>query len=137
MSGKYTGDAVQQVIGSHASFQVNDSWLISTQMSESRDQAENYTNSSSTSEIDTRHRFVNVTNTINLNSDNILNVGLDYDDDHIDSTKDYLETSRDNKAGFISWVGNGDRSSWLLSGRHDDNEPLEPIIQARLNGDIG
>ena len=121
-SGKYTGDAVQQVIGSHASFQVNDSWLVSTQMSESRDQAENFTNSSSTSEIDTRHRFANITNTINLNSDNVLNVGLDYDHDHIDSTKDYLETSRDNKAGFISWVGNGDRSSWLLSGRHDDNE---------------
>jgi vitamin B12 transporter len=121
-TSKYTGDAVQQIIGSHASFQVNDSWLISTQFSESRDQAENFTDRSSTSEIDTRHRFANITNTIDLNADNILNIGFDYDEDHIDSTKDYLETSRDNKAAFLSWVGNGERSSWLLSGRHDDNE---------------
>jgi len=42
--------------------------------------------------------------------------------DDISSTETYAETSRDNKAAFISWQANVDKFSWLLSARHDDNE---------------
>jgi len=122
VTDRIKGDGTQQVLGVHGSFQLTDTWLLSSQVSESRDRSENYENSSSTGDINTRHRFVNVTNRIDLTENHVLNLGLDYDHDHIDSTEDYIETSRDNKAAFISLQSVVNKHSWLLSGRHDDNE---------------
>ncbi|WP_292362988.1 TonB-dependent receptor domain-containing protein, partial [Methylophaga sp. UBA1464] len=72
--------------------------------------------------FNTRHRFISLVNTFMLTKNQRLNVGLDYDHDRIEGTIDYDETSRDNKAFFISWQGQAGNHSWLLSSRHDDNE---------------
>lgn len=119
---RVSSDVVQQVLGFNSSVQVNQSWLLSAQVSESRDQSNNYQNGISTDVIDTRHRFITITNTIDLNPEHILNIGLDYEHDHIVSTQGYLKNSRYNKAVFVTWQANLDRSSWLISGRHDDNQ---------------
>ncbi|OUR63937.1 cobalamin receptor [Methylophaga sp. 42_25_T18] len=122
ISADYHGESVQQVLGANTNWQVNDAWLLSFQLSESRDKSEDFKDHISSSEINTRHRFVNITNTVELNPNHTLNLGLDYENDYVDSSKDYLETSRDNKAVFLSWQGNQDKNSWLVSARHDDNE---------------
>jgi len=122
VSADYHGESVQQVLGANADWQVNDSWLLSVLFGESRDQLEDYKNKTFSSEYNTRHRFVNISNAITINPNHTLNLGLDYEVDDVESTKDYQETSRDNKAAYISWQANAAKHSWLLSARHDDNE---------------
>ena len=117
-----TSDSVQQIFGINSSLAINDIWSVSVQLSESRDQSKNFENTSVLSEINTRHRAANLTNLIHLTDEQTLNIGFDYDIDDIDATENYLKTSRDNKALFISWQGAIDKQEWVVSARHDDNE---------------
>ncbi|PCJ32846.1 MAG: cobalamin receptor [Gammaproteobacteria bacterium] len=116
------GEATQQILGSHLSWNVNDIWTLSAQINESRDQSESFKNSSSDGIYNTRRRSMSVINTLSLNDSHIVNLGWDYENDHIASNATYAETSRDNKAVFISLQSQLDKASWLLSGRHDNNE---------------
>ncbi|MDB2705466.1 TonB-dependent receptor [Pseudomonadota bacterium] len=118
----YKVSSVQQVMGVNSKVQVTDKWLTSINLSESRDQSHNFTNGTAVSTFSTRHRFANVTNTFDLTPEHTINLGLDYDVDDVNSTTNYDETSRDNKAAFISWQANVGKQSWLVSARYDDNE---------------
>lgn len=116
------GDSVQQIIGTNAALQVNDQWLASLQLSESRDQSNSFKNSNPDGTFNTRHRAASLTNIYELTANHTLNFGLDYDVDDVESTTKFAETSRDNKAAFISWQADVDKHGWLVSARHDDNE---------------
>ena len=118
-------DNVHQVLGVNSKLQVNDYWLMSLNLSESRDENDNFVDGMPDplgKTYNTRHRVVSVINTFNVSPGHIVNLGVDYDHDKIDSTNAYDETSRDNKAAFISWQANTGKHEWLLSARHDDNE---------------
>ena len=117
----YKGHTVEQILGVNSSYEVNDSWAINAQLSESRDESKSYNNSGS-DHYDTRHRFATISNIIDLSEAQKLNIGFDYDLDDIDSSKDHAEDSRYNRALFFGWQGSINKHSWLLSGRHDDNE---------------
>lgn len=121
----YYADNVQQVLGVNTHYQLTDFWLMSLSLSESRDENDNYVDGMPDPQgktYNTRHRFISLVNTFRLSKQQRLNVGLDYDHDRVESSIDFDESSRDNKALFISWQGEADRHSWLLSARHDDNE---------------
>lgn len=117
-----TSDAVHQILGINSKIAISDLWSLSLQLNESRDQTETFRDNSLRSEINTRHRAVNVINTFTLTPEHTLNVGLDYDIDDIDGSEDYLQKSRDNKAAYVSWQANVAKHGWLISARHDDNE---------------
>jgi len=117
-----TGRSVQQVMGINSKVQVTDKWLTSINLSESRDQNHVFLNGAAKGTFSTRHRFANVTNTFDLTPEHTINIGFDYDIDDVNSTTPYDETSRDNKAAFISWQANVGKQSWLVSARYDDNE---------------
>ena len=118
----FYADNIQQVMGVNSRYQFTDNWLMSFNLSESRDESDNYADGTADGTFNTRHRFFSLVNTFMLSKQQRLNVGLDYDNDRIEGTIDYDETSRDNKAIFISWQGHAGNHSWLLSTRHDDNE---------------
>ncbi|HCD05703.1 MAG TPA: cobalamin receptor, partial [Methylophaga sp.] len=118
----FYADNIQQVMGVNTRYQFTDYWLMSLNLSESRDESDNYKDGIPDGTFNTRHRFISLVNTFMLTKNQRLNVGLDYDHDRIEGTIDYDETSRDNKAFFISWQGQAGNHSWLLSSRHDDNE---------------
>ncbi len=115
-------ESVQQVMGVNSTINVNQLWTMSWALSESRDQYHDFVNGLANGTFNTRYRFANVTNTLNISQNHTVNIGLDYDIDHVDSTVNYAEQSRDNKAVYISWQANVDKHSWLLSARHDDNQ---------------
>lgn len=118
----YYAENVQQVFGVNSRYQLTDYWLMSLNLSESRDESDNFVDGSPDGTFNTRHRFASLVNTFMLTKQQRLNIGLDYDHDRVEGTIDYDETSRDNKALFISWQGQAGNHSWLLSSRHDDNE---------------
>jgi len=117
-----TSDFVQQVLGAKANINVTDDWTLSLQLGESRDQSKSYTNGIAGSVFDTRHRTASFNNLIKITDNNKLNLGIDYDVDDVDSTTNFVITSRDNKAVYASWQGMANKHSWLLSVRHDNNE---------------
>ena len=118
----YYADSIQQTMGADIAWNVSDNWQINTQIAESRDKSQNFTNSISSGVFNTRYRFASIINSIKIADKHTLNVGVDYGDDTVESTTDYAENSRNNKAIFTSWQGQVDKHSWLLSVRHDNNE---------------
>jgi len=52
----------------------------------------------------------------------LLTLGLDYKEDKVDSSNDYSESSRWNKAFYSQYSYNGDTFTTQLSWRYDDNE---------------
>jgi vitamin B12 transporter len=118
----HTADTVQQVMGFNSGYQVTDNWSFQFQLSESRDQLEDFTNNISSGVFDTRHRLVSISNLIDIAPGHLLNIGFDYEHDKVTSSNEYSEKSRDNRAPYISWQAEVDRFSWLLSARHDNNE---------------
>ncbi|NOQ93521.1 MAG: TonB-dependent receptor [Methylophaga sp.] len=119
-----TSNNTQQVLQAGITADVTEDWALNLQLGESRDENDNSDigGFTPTSNFNTRHRFVTLINTVNIFQEHYLNIGLDYIVDDIDGSADYAETSRDNKAIFISWQANVDQFSYLLSVRHDDNE---------------
>lgn len=118
----FHAENVQQVMGVDSTLELSDSWLMSFNLSESRDENDNFEDSLPDGNFNTRHRFASLVNTFMLSEQHTLNFGLDYDHDRVDSSMMYAESSRDNKAAFASWQAEVDRHSWFLSVRHDDNE---------------
>lgn len=117
---------IQQVMGINSQFTVNDMWLMSFVLGESRDRSLTVEQGINGSRYNTKHHFASWTNTLTLSNSHKLNLGIDYDHDKIESARvfggDYGETNRDNKAAFVSWQGKANRHEWLLSTRYDDNE---------------
>ncbi|GLP99505.1 TonB-dependent receptor domain-containing protein [Methylophaga thalassica] len=118
----YVTDTVQQILGLNNNISVNDTWSMSFDLSESRDRSQNYVDDEITTNYNTRHRYAGWINHLRLNAQHQVNIGLEYENDKIDSSDTYVSDSRDNKAVFASWEAEIDKNSWLLSARHDDNE---------------
>ena len=57
-----------------------------------------------------------------LSSQNQLTFGVDYQRDKVDSTTSYEAAQRTNRGMFFLWQREGDRSSTVLSTRHDKND---------------
>ena len=118
----YVTDTVQQILGLNNNILVNDTWSMSFDLSESRDRSQNYVDDEITTNYNTRHRYAGWINHLRLNAQHQFNIGLEYENDKIDSSDTYVSDSRDNKAVFASWEAEIEKNSWLLSARHDDNE---------------
>ena len=57
--------------------------------------------------------------------ENRVTLGADYLLDEVDSTTDFLETSRDNIAAFANWSSGYDQLSWSFGVRYDENEQFD------------
>jgi len=125
LTDDFNSKSVQQVLGINSEIQLTQSWLASIQLSESRDQADDYVNGLANGTFNTRHRFANISNKFTVSDNNTINIGFDYDVDTVVSSTEYSESSRYNKAAFVSWSARVDKHSWLISARHDDNEAYD------------
>jgi vitamin B12 transporter len=122
LNNDYESETVNQILGVNSKLQLTEKWMVDVNLGESRDESNNLSNGVSTSTFNTRHRFANLSNLIDIADGQTLNIGFDYVVDDVDSSTIYDESSRDNKAAYLSWQGNNNQSSWLVSIRHDDNE---------------
>lgn len=113
---------VQQIMAVDTKFDINSLWAMSFELGETRDRLQTVRRGVNFSKFNTRHRAASWINTLTLSDNHTVNIGVDYDHDKIEASGNYAETSRDNKAAFVSWQAQADRHEWFLSGRHDDNE---------------
>jgi len=116
-------DFVQQALSGQIRFSPAASWGVTILGGRSLDESENFkAGIPERSVFDTERQSALFQNDFTLAPGHVLTVGFDYYNDLIESTEDFAETSRDNKAGFGQYQGAFDDLDWVLGVRHDDNE---------------
>ena len=120
----YTNNSafIQRTTGLQYTARPLENWGLKFSASESLDESDNFTGLTFKSRYNTRRTNYSWQNDITIASNQILTVGLDYQNDSIVSTTAYNETSRDNTAAYIQQQWNGDDNDIQLALRNDDNQ---------------
>lgn len=108
---------------------INDLWQTSLQLGESTDESQEFIDNIdqnptfNSSEFNTKKQQATWVNKISLTDNLLTTIGLDYQQDSIDSTRVYSEDSRYNQAAFVQFESNiADVVDVNIGMRHDDNE---------------
>jgi vitamin B12 transporter len=113
---------LQQVFGQKLSYDVSDNWKLDLSIGQSRDQSDNFKDEVFISQFDTQRDHVVLQSDHLLNDNHSIIAGLDYQQDAVDSSTNYSDTSRENTGVFLQYqvgLGNND---WQFAIRQDDNE---------------
>ncbi|MDP1559546.1 MAG: TonB-dependent vitamin B12 receptor [Nitrosomonas sp.] len=126
-------EVVQQVIGGTARYSPTDMWRISLIAGRSREDSDNFKNNTFQSQFNTRRDTVSFQNDLTFGKHHLATVGLDYQNDQVDSTSDFAVTSRNNWAVFGQHQAAIAKHDLQFSLRHDKNEQFG----SRVTGGAG
>ncbi|PRY64057.1 vitamin B12 transporter [Vreelandella songnenensis] len=112
-------DFVQQVAGVYAEIPVVDHWRSRVTLSEARDESDNV-DTFGDSTFDTQIRTARWENTFTAGVHEFI-AGAEYSEDKVESTVDYNETSRDNRAVFTQALFDFAPFTLQASARFDSN----------------
>lgn len=119
-------DSVLQVFGGSVQFRPVENWHLNLLAGRSQDESENLKDGVFSSHFDTQRDTLSMLSMFSIrrtnSSSDSLMLGLDYQKDEVDSTTDYVVSSRNNKAIFAQYMADFDRQNLQLSIRRDDNE---------------
>ncbi|WP_177420896.1 TonB-dependent receptor domain-containing protein [endosymbiont of Lamellibrachia barhami] len=118
----YREDFVQQTLNGKFTFMPMEAWDLTLSAGESRNESDNYTNDLPAGEFNTRRLQAFWQNDIYLADDQIITAGLDYLRDELESSVQFAEARRDNKAAFAQYQGIFGAFSLTAGARRDDNE---------------
>ncbi len=97
-------------------------WISSLRLGKSKDDSLTLDDlSSAKSQFTTRRDTALWQNDICI-SNHVISVGAEYYEDRVDSTTNYVEDERYNRAGFAQLQSDFGRHDIVLGGRHEDNE---------------
>jgi len=125
-------DAVneQRVAGARLSFSPLDSWKVTLNAGQSRDLATTYYQGTyygqyypfaQTGHSNSRRNQASWQNDIALTANQLLTVGVDYQQEHVDSSTGYLASKRNDTGTYAQYLGTFGRNELQLSARHDDD----------------
>ncbi|MFC3609376.1 TonB-dependent vitamin B12 receptor [Stutzerimonas tarimensis] len=111
-----------QVIGGRARFSPLEPWQVTLQAGHSEDRSDNFQDSAFFSRFDTKRDTFSWQNDVQLAQGQLLSLGVDYQNDRIDVSDNYAETSRGNTGYYLQYQAERGRHGLLASLRRDDNE---------------
>ena len=125
-------DAVneQRVAGAKLSFSLLEAWKVTLNAGQSRDLATTYYQGTyygtyypfaQTGYSNSRRNQASWQNDITLAANQLLTAGVDYQQEHVDSSTGYLADNRHDTGGYLQYQGTFDRNELQASVRHDDN----------------
>jgi len=117
-----SSESLQQIIGTRLRFSPTKIWHLNLAFGNSVDESDNFFNGTFTGRFDTERETISWQNDLQLSPTNLLTLGVDYQDDKIDSDTNYNVTSRDNKGVFAQYLTSVSGNDIQLSARRDDNE---------------
>lgn len=97
-------------------------WNVKLQTGLSRDYTDNFKNGGFVSTFNTLRHTASWQNDVTVGKDQLLTLGLDYQDDRVGSTTNYTEKERANRGSFVQHQGRFSDHDLLVSWRQDDNE---------------
>lgn len=116
-------DFVEQAVSGQIRFSPAAFWDVTILGGRSLDESESFkAGTAERSVFDSERQSALFQNDFTLAPGHVLTVGFDYYNDLIESTEEFAETERDNKAGFAQYQGAFNGLDWVLGVRHDDNE---------------
>jgi len=115
-------ETVQQVLGASVRFAPLAWWDARFSIGRSEDLSDNFKDGAFQSHFDTERDSVSLQNDFSINDNNLLTLGLDYQNDKVQSDTAYVETSRDKHGIFGQYLATYGRHDLELSLRHDDDE---------------
>ena len=115
-------NTVQDVFGTRLKFEVVPGWHADLRAGQSLDNADNLLNGVFKSRYDTRRKTVSWQNDIEINKSQLLVAGVDWLNDHVDSTTSYTETSRNNTGVFAQYLTELGAHRLQFSLREDHNQ---------------
>lgn len=115
-------ESLQQVLGATLRLAPADDWQATLIAGRSRDESDNFKDGVLQSRFDTQRDTLSLQNDIVVAADHLLTLGADHQTDRVDSSVDYAETSRSNRAIFAQYQGTRGAHDLQLSLRRDDNE---------------
>jgi vitamin B12 transporter len=128
-----SNDAIeeQEVAGARLSFAPLDIWKVTLNAGQSRDDDATYYQGSyfgtyyprmAAGYFDSRRNQASWQNDITLSTDQLLSVGVDYQQEHIFSDTGFQETTRGDTGTFAQYQGTFGQNEVQLSARHDHND---------------
>ena len=138
---------LQDVVGARLNFAPMNNWNVKLQAGTSRDYSDSFKNGTFRSTFNTLRHTTSWQNDVTLAKDQLLTLGVDYQDDRVGSTTAYARTERNNTGVFLQHQGKFDDHDVLVGLRQDDNEQfgvnntgnlawgyaLSPRLRARLS----
>lgn len=115
-------DIMRQIAGVTLGWQATDVWHTQLKAGAGWNESENFYESAQVSRFDSRRKSLSWQNTLDAGAVGQFVIGADYDEDNLDSSEAYDQTSRDNKGVFAQYLGDAGRHHVQLAGRYDDNE---------------
>jgi vitamin B12 transporter len=127
----------QEVAGAKLSFTPLDAWKVTLNAGQSRDDSTTYFQgvyddpfAGTTSYYpktrvgyaNSRRNQASWQNDVTLATNQLLTVGVDYQQEHIDSDTGYLKSTREDTGVYAQYMGTFGRNEVQLSARHDHND---------------
>ena len=136
--GPFSGNSArsaQQVLGASARLRPLDPWTLTLAGGRSWDQYRAFYDDAFLDRFDTERDTLSLQNDLALAPGHLLTLGVDYQEDRVDGTVDYSESSRDNTGVFGQYQGRWSGLDASLSLRQDDNQQFG--TQETGNGALG
>jgi vitamin B12 transporter len=112
----------QQVAGAQLSFAPLQAWKVTLGAGQSLDDSHVYNDAAFTRYGDSRRNQASWQNDLSLAADQLLTVGLDWQQEHLSSDTGYLADSRSDTGAYAQYQGSFGPHEVQLSLRHDDNQ---------------
>ena len=126
-------ETVQQVLGVGLKFSPTDIWGVSLKVGRSWDESDNFKDGLFSSQFNTQRDTVSLQNDFEIFNDDLLTLGVDYQNDQITSTTAYPITSRHNIGTFVQYLTGYQKNEWQLSLRHDNNEQFGEHVTGNIS----
>jgi len=116
------GEFVQQAVSGKLRQTLGNQAVLTAQLGQSKDESDNFKDGDFKSRFNTTRTTATVQADVQITSNSSLTVGIDQQNDKVDSNTTYDVTSRDNTGVFSSYQHSIDATQFDVSARHDDNE---------------
>ncbi len=115
-------DFIEQVLTLGLKKTFSDNWDSSLRLSSSESNQDNMLGSSQMSFFNTQVYGLNWQNDLTLTGNDLLTLGVDYNDENVDSSTNFVSNSRYNIAAYAQYQFFTENYDWLASIRNDENE---------------
>jgi vitamin B12 transporter len=116
-------DFIQQVLGTEAHWQATDSTSLVARAGESRDEQDSFApDGAFASRFDSKRDDLSLLANMEPLAGQVVNFGVDYLNDKLDSSDNFTRSSRDDTGVFAEYLGAFGEHNLTASLRHDDNE---------------
>jgi vitamin B12 transporter len=113
---------LQQVAGVRLGFDPSEAWRVTLAAGQSLDDQRTYNDGVFVRYGDSRRDQASWQNDLSLAENQLLTLGVDWQQEHLSSDTGYLADRRNDTGGYAQYQGSFGRHEFQLSLRHDDNQ---------------